>query len=124
MSDHQKTILVADDRAPSRELIRSVLESCGYRVIEAADGLETLQKANEFMPDLLLLDLQMPNMDGFGVVAQLRQDARFASRPIVALTASAMQGDRERAIAAGFSVYIAKPIGIVALREEVARLLR
>jgi CheY-like chemotaxis protein len=123
MSDHQQTILVADDRAPSRELIRSVLESSGYRVIEAADGLETLQKADEFMPDLLILDLQMPNLDGFGVLAQLRQDVRFATRPIVALTASAMQGDRERAIAAGFSAYVAKPIGIVALRQEVARLL-
>src|SRR5260370_40650136 len=119
----QKTILVADDRAPSRELIRSVLESSGYIVIEAADGLETLQKADEFMPDLLILDLQMPNLDGFGVLAQLRQDGRFAMRPIVALTASAMQGDRERAIAAGFSAYIAKPIGIVALRQEGARIL-
>lgn len=119
----RKTILIADDRAPSRELIRSVLESSGYLVVEAADGLETLQKAAEFMPDLFILDLQMPHLDGFGVLAQLRRDEQFASRPIVALTASAMQGDRERAIAAGFSAYIAKPIGIVALRREVARLL-
>jgi len=123
MSDHQKTILVADDRAPSRELIRSVLESSGYRVIEAADGLETLQMAGEFIPDLVILDLHMPKLDGFGVVTQLRQDGRFATCPIVALTASAMQGDRERAIAAGFTAYIAKPIVIVALRQEVARLL-
>ena len=123
MSSQQKTILVADDRGTSRELIRSVLEGSGYKVIEAADGLETLQKADEFLPDLLILDLQMPNLDGFGVVAHLRQDRRFATRPILALTASAMRGDRERAIAAGFSAYIAKPIRIVELRQEVARLL-
>jgi CheY-like chemotaxis protein len=73
--------------------------------------------------DLILLDLQMPKMDGFEVLAQLRKDPQFATIPIAALTASAMQGDRERALSAGFSVYIAKPVDLRVLRAETERLI-
>lgn len=118
-----KTILVADDKASSRELVRAVLEHCGYQVVEAADGAEAVAQARATGPDLLLLDLHMPVLDGFGVVAQLRAEPRFAATPMVALTASAMEGDRERAMAAGFSGYITKPIGLAALRGEIRRLL-
>ncbi len=118
-----KRILVAEDRPGSLELIRTVLESAGYEVIEATDGQEAVEKASGSSVDLFLLDLQMPKVDGFGVVAQLRKDPRFASTPIVALTASAMHGDRERALAAGFSSYIAKPVDLAALRSELKRLI-
>lgn len=118
-----KRILVAEDRPGSLELIRTVLESAGYEVIEAADGQEAVQKASGNSVDLILLDLQMPKIDGFGVLAHLRKDTRFARTPIVALTASAMQGDRERALAAGFSSYIAKPVDLAALRAEMERLI-
>ena len=118
-----KRILVAEDRPGSLELIRTVLESAGYEVIEAMDGQEAVEKASCNSVDLFLLDLQMPKVDGFGVVAQLRKDPRFASTPIVALTASAMYGDRERALAAGFSSYIAKPVDLAALRSELKRLI-
>jgi two-component system cell cycle response regulator DivK len=118
-----KRILVAEDRPGSLELIRTVLESAGYEVIEAMDGLEAVEKASGSSVDLFLLDLQMPKVDGFGVVAQLRKDPRFASTPIVALTASAMHGDRERALAAGFSSYIAKPVDLATLRSELRRLI-
>jgi CheY-like chemotaxis protein len=116
-------ILVADDKASSRELVRTVLEHCGYEVLEASDGAEAVEIARRALPELILLDLQMPALDGFGVVEMLRGDKRFASTPIVALTASAMHGDREKALAAGFSGYITKPIRLTSLRSEVERLL-
>jgi len=118
-----KKVLVADDKATSRELIRTVLEICGYEIAEASDGIEALRYARELKPDLIILDLHMPGVDGFGVLAELRRDATFAATPIMALTASAMQGDRERAIAAGFDSYVSKPIPLPALRAEVERLV-
>ena len=116
-------VLIADDKATSRELIRTVLETLGYEIIEAADGLEAVRFARESRPDLIVLDLHMPGLDGFGVLAELRGDKEFATTPIMALTASAMQGDRERALAAGFSSYVSKPIPLSTLRAEVQRLL-
>lgn len=118
-----KTILIADDRDTSRELLRTVLLAQGYRVVEAADGGEAVAIAMAESPSLILLDLQMPVMDGFAVATALRQDPRFENTPIVALTASAMQGDRERALASGFTAYISKPVRLAALRAEIARWL-
>ena len=118
-----KRILIADDKAGSREFLRVVLEHSGYQITEAADGQEALEKAIASKVDLFLLDLQMPKLDGFSLVRLLRERPEFAYVPIVALTASAMQGDRERALAAGFSAYIAKPVSLSTLRSEVARLI-
>lgn len=118
-----KTVLIADDKATSRELVRTVLENSGYAVVEAADGIEALRNARESKPDLIILDLHMPGMDGFGVVREIRLDRELASTPVMALTASAMQGDRERALSAGFTSYIAKPIHLNELRSEVERML-
>jgi CheY-like chemotaxis protein len=119
-----KKVLIADDKATSRELVRTVLEKEGYMVIEAADGIEALRVAGETVPDIVILDLQMPGMDGFTVLQELRKDLRFRDTPILALTASAMQGDRERAIRIGFTGYVTKPIRLQVLRSEVERLLR
>lgn len=118
-----KKILVADDRAISRELVRNILESCGYEVFEAADGVEALEQVRLVQPDVIILDLQMPRLDGFAVVAALRMDPAFDNVPVMALTASAMTGDRERALASGFTGYVAKPIRVAALRDEVDRML-
>jgi two-component system, cell cycle response regulator DivK len=118
-----KTVLVADDKATGRELVRTVLENGGYTVIEAADGMEALRLARETLPDLIILDIHMPGRDGFGVIEELRRDPQFAATPVMALTASAMQGDRERALSLGFTGYITKPIRLGALRHEVERLL-
>ena len=118
-----KKVLVADDKETSRELIRTVLEGSGLAVSEASDGLEAVQYARELQPDLVILDLHMPGLDGFGVLAELRRDRNFAATPIMALTASAMQGDRERAMVAGFDSYVSKPIPLPMLRQEVERLL-
>ena len=118
-----KKILIADDKATSRELLRTVLERQGYAVTEAADGEEALQRAMAEPPDLILLDLQMPRRSGYEVLGELRKSPRHAELPIIAITASAMQGDREKALAAGFTGYMAKPVALVHLREEVKRLL-
>jgi CheY-like chemotaxis protein len=118
-----KKVLVADDKDTSRELVRTVLENSGYEVFEAGDGIEALRQAREIRPDLIILDLHMPGVDGFGVVLELRRDDQFSSTPIMALTASAMQGDQERALSAGFTGYLSKPIRLTTLRKEVERLL-
>jgi two-component system cell cycle response regulator DivK len=118
-----KKVLVADDRATGRELVRTVLENSGHQVFEASDGAEAVLEALRIHPDLIILDIHMPGLDGFGVIEKLRREKGFATTPIIALTASAMMGDRERAVAAGFTSYITKPIRLGALRAEVARLL-
>ena len=117
-------ILIADDRASSRELLRTVLQRAGYEILEAEDGEQALAQARSGHPDLVLLDLQMPGLDGFGALAELRGDPQFAGLPVLALTASAMRGDREKILAAGFTDYLAKPASPETLRETVARLLR
>lgn len=118
-----KKVLIADDKATSRELLRTVLETLGYEITEAADGIEAVRFAREMRPDLIVLDLHMPGLDGFGVLTTLRRDKNFTETPIMALTASAMQGDRERALNAGFTSYVSKPIPLTALRDEVQRLI-
>ncbi|MEO8099719.1 MAG: response regulator [Acidobacteriota bacterium] len=118
-----KRILIADDKATGRELLRTILENSGYEVFEAVDGLDVIKQAHEVRPDLMILDLHMPGLDGFGAVAKLRKDAAFAVTPIIALTASAMMGDRERALNSGFSGYVTKPIRLDALRSEIHRML-
>jgi CheY-like chemotaxis protein len=118
-----KRILIVDDKATSRELLRTVLEKQGYAVIEAGDGAEALQKAHADNPHLILLDLQMPIRNGYEVLGELRQDANYATLPIIALTASAMQGDREKALAAGFTGYLTKPVSLAHLRKEIQRVL-
>ena len=118
-----KRILIVDDKATSRELLRTVLEKDGYFILEAEDGGEALEKARSENPDMILLDLQMPVRNGYEVLTELRQDSRYRTLPIIALTASAMQGDRETALAAGFTAYLTKPVTLSHLRGEVQRLL-
>jgi two-component system, cell cycle response regulator DivK len=119
-----KKILIVDDKSTSRELLRTVLARLDYDVIEAADGEEALAKARVENPDLILLDIQMPIRNGYEVLGELRSEPQFARLPIIALTASAMQGDREKALAAGFTGYLAKPVALAHLREEIQKLLQ
>ncbi|HLJ25146.1 MAG TPA: response regulator [Candidatus Angelobacter sp.] len=118
-----KQILIVEDKATSRELLRTVLEKQGYTVLEAQDGEEALRQLRRATPDLVLLDLQIPVHNGYHVLREIRSDNRLTAIPVVALTASAMQGDREKALAAGFTGYIAKPVSLTQLRDEVNRLL-
>jgi two-component system, cell cycle response regulator DivK len=118
-----KKVLVADDKDTGRELVRTVLERSGHQVFEASNGEQAVAEARRIHPDLIILDIHMPGLDGFGVIETLRREEAFKAIPIIALTASAMMGDRERAIASGFTGYITKPIRLDALRAEVERLL-
>lgn len=113
------TILLADDNLPSRELMREILEASGHIIVEAVNGRDALDLIRRNQPELVFLDLQMPVLDGFSVIRELRSDLRFRSLPVIAVTASAMLGDRERAIAAGFDSYIAKPINLSEVRKQV-----
>lgn len=115
-------ILVADDNALSRELIRELLESSGHMILEAQDGREALELIRSREPDLVFLDLQMPLQDGFSVIRELRSEPRFRKLPVIAITASAMMGDRERAISAGFDSYITKPVDLSAVEAKVKTL--
>ena len=118
-----KRILIVEDNATSRELLRTVLEKQGYSILEARDGEEALQQLKQSKPDLVLLDIQIPIRNGYDVLKAIRGDESLAKLPVVALTASAMRGDREKALTAGFTGYIAKPVGPTQLRDEVRRLL-
>jgi len=111
-----------DDSAASRELLRHVLKGTCEEVVEAADGCEALERIAATLPDLVLLDLEMPRMDGYEVLRQVRHDPRWAATRVVAVTARAMQGDRDQALAAGFDGYITKPVSASELREYLQRL--
>jgi CheY-like chemotaxis protein len=113
------TILVADDNPFSRELMRELLEASRHVIIEAVNGRNALDLIRRNRPDLVFLDLQMPLQDGFSVIRELRDDARFQGLTVVAVTASAMLGERERALAAGFDSYIAKPIELCDVEKQV-----
>lgn len=119
-----KRILVVDDNPVSRELLREALESPEHQILEAPHGRDALEVIAEMQPDLVLMDLQMPVLDGFAALKALRKDARFASMRVVAVTAFAMRGDRERALAAGFDGYVTKPIDSEELERQVEDLLR
>jgi two-component system cell cycle response regulator DivK len=116
-------ILVVEDDELNRKLIVAVLTYHGYETLEAGDGAEAVKAAIEHMPDLILIDIQMPVMDGMTAVNILKNDPRTLGIKVIALTGFAMKGDRERFMAAGFVDYIAKPISTRELPELVKRYL-
>ena len=118
-----RTLLVADDNRLSRELVRDVFESPDCRVVEAGNGQEALDRLEAASPDLVLLDLEMPVKDGFAALVEIRKNPRFSGIPVMAVTAKAMQLDRERIVTAGFDACITKPIDVARLRERVYELL-
>jgi CheY-like chemotaxis protein len=117
-------ILVVDDNTASRELLRAVLKAPDRLMLEAQHGKEALDVISQEEPDLVLLDIELPLLDGYGVLDRLRQNPRFARLPVIAVTANAMPGTRERAIARGFDAYITKPIKAAQVREQVTQILR
>jgi two-component system, cell cycle response regulator DivK len=112
-------ILVVEDNEKNMKLFRDVLAATGYRTLEATTGSEAVDMASEHNPDLVLMDIQLPDLDGVQALHRLRADARTATIPILALTAQAMRGDRERFLAAGFDGYISKPVNVRDLIETV-----
>ena len=117
-------VLVAEDNPVNRELLRELLENRGYAVVEACDGQEALRMVDETQPDILLLDIGMPVLDGYAVARKIRENPRLTPLPILAITAYAMQGDREKILHSGFDGYLSKPVNARALADELDRLLR
>jgi two-component system cell cycle response regulator DivK len=105
-------ILVVEDNEKNMKLFRDVLVATGYRTLEATTGGEAVALATEHSPDLVLMDIQLPDIDGIEALSRLRADGRTASVPVLALTAQAMEGDRERFLAAGFDGYLSKPVNV------------
>lgn len=105
-----KKILLVEDNPMNRRVAEFILKSQGYIVIEARDGQEAIELARAHAPDLILMDLHLPGMDGFSTTRMIKEDATIKNIPVVALTAYAMAGDAERAMEAGCDGYITKPI--------------
>lgn len=116
-------ILIADDSESSRDLLRVILQRCGCHVIEACDGVEALHQAANCCPDLFILDLNMPRLDGYAVAFELRKAPAFKESPILALSAGLSEIDSVRLRQAGFSMFIAKPISPAKLRACIDELL-
>lgn len=115
-------ILIADDHDDNRELLRLLLSGAGYQVREASDGSECLALAREQPPDLIIIDLSMPVLDGWGVLRELKTDPRTRTIPCMAVTAHA-ELDRAKALETGFSAYISKPFSGDDLMKTVATVL-
>jgi two-component system, cell cycle response regulator DivK len=108
-------ILVVEDNEKNMKLFRDVLQAKGYRTLEATTGVRAVELATAHRPDLVLMDIQLPDIDGVEALGRLRADRGTASIPVLALTAQAMAGDRERFLAAGFDGYVSKPVNVVGL---------
>jgi PAS domain S-box-containing protein len=117
-------VLLAEDKMPNILTIGDYLENHGYEVLTARDGLEAIEKAQAVKPDIILMDIQMPVVDGLEAMIRLRRKTEFASTPIIALTALAMPGDRERCLEAGATEYMSKPVSLKILRQTIRNLLQ
>jgi two-component system cell cycle response regulator DivK len=113
------TILVVEDNEKNMKLFRDVLQAAGYETLEATSGEAAVELAAAYTPALVLMDVQLPGIDGVEALRRLRAEERTAAIPVLALTAQAMLGDRERFLQAGFDGYLAKPVDVVELIRTV-----
>lgn len=119
-----KRVLYVEDDDHNYLLVERTLEATGlYEVVRAVDGPGGLEAARTLSPDLILMDVNLPGMNGLALTRSIRQEAALAKVPVVALTANVMPGQREEALAAGCVDYIPKPFGLRAFRERIAKLL-
>jgi two-component system, cell cycle response regulator DivK len=116
---NEKLVVLVEDNPKNMKLLRDVLSHAGYKVVEANNAEDGIALAQDRTPNLILMDVQLPGMDGLEAVKILKHDVRTATLPVIAVTAFAMKDDRERALDAGFDGYLEKPISVRALREEV-----
>lgn len=114
-------ILVVEDNEKSMKLFRDILLATGYRTLEATTGGQAVELAAEHEPDLVLMDIRLPDIEGVEALSRLRANERTASIPVLAVTAEAMRGDHERFLAAGFEGYISKPVNVLELLDTVRR---
>jgi CheY-like chemotaxis protein len=123
MTENPPLILVVEDNPDNRTLIRDVLDALNYNVIEATDGIEGVEMALSSKPSLILMDLSLPGKDGWEATREIKANASMEKVPVIALTAHAMVGDRERALEAGCDDYVSKPINLMELNEKIQRYL-
>src|SRR6266480_6826265 len=121
--DKKPKVLYIEDNRENRMLVRVVLEAAGYLIVDAEDGLAGIEAAIREEPALILLDINLPGVDGYEIVAILKSFPNLASTPVIAVTAYAMQGDRQRTLVAGCDGYIQKPIDVDAFPRQVAEFL-
>jgi two-component system cell cycle response regulator DivK len=114
-------ILYVEDNFENKLFVRRVIESMGHEMLEAETGMDSLVIAAEKTPDLILMDVNIPGMDGLETTVKMKQNPRLAHIPVIALTANAMKGDKERCLAAGCDGYMQKPVGVSDLRREITR---
>ena len=120
----EATILYIEDDANNRLLIRRVLMAEGYTVLDAASAADAMRVLQTARPDLILMDINLPEVDGYTLTAQLKQHPGLAQVPIVAVTANVMRGDRERTLDAGCDGYLQKPIDVDALPGQISQFLQ
>ena len=118
------TILYVEDNIDNRTLVRRILMAEGYNLLEAVNATQGLEILKDTRPDLILMDINMPDMDGYSLTAKIKGTPGLESIPIIALTANVMRGDREKSLEAGCDGYIQKPIDIDLLSEQIERFLR
>jgi two-component system, cell cycle response regulator DivK len=116
-------VLVAEDNSANRELLREILRAESFDVLEASNGEQALALIEQNKPDLVLLDINMPVLDGLAAIRRIREHSQFCSLKVIAVTAYAMREDRERILSAGFNGYLTKPIDMTVLVAEVKRVL-
>ena len=118
-----KTILIVEDEPRNLKLLRDLLQRFGYEILEASDGEQGVKLAGEKIPDMILMDIMMPKMDGLEATRIIKADEKTKHIPIIALTSYAMKGDREKTIEAGCDGYIAKPIDIKEVLKAIEHYL-
>ncbi len=117
-------VLLVEDNPDNFELVRFLLERAGYQVLEAHDGQTGLDLARRELPDLVLMDLSLPGVDGWTAARELKADPKTASIPLLAITAHTLPGDRNRALESGFNGYISKPINIQSFADDITQALQ
>ncbi len=118
-----KTVLIVEDNELNMKLFHDLLEAQGYETLETREGLQALALARKHRPDLILMDIQLPEVSGLEVTKWLKEDEELSHIPVVAVTAFAMKGDEERILQGGCEAYISKPISVVHFMDTVRRLL-
>jgi len=116
-----RQVVVVEDNERNMKLFRDLLTARGYRTLEATTGTQAVELAADHAPELVLMDIHLPDIDGVEALGRLRADRRTASIPVLALTAQAMEGDRERFLGSGFDGYVSKPVDVIELLGIVRR---
>jgi two-component system cell cycle response regulator DivK len=123
MTEETRTILYVEDNLDNRNLVKRILEAAGYQFLGTDNAADGIALARLHQPDLILVDINMPDVDGLTMTQELKADAQFEKTPIIAITANVMRGDRERTLTAGCDDYIQKPIDVDHLPRQIAQFL-